>query len=131
MPIKLRSMATEQNVTVMRVSYIIAGIYFLLIVLMYGCEQGEPTSTYVTDELSPSVSFTVSPLSGQPGAIFNVDASASFSRSGTALKFRWDWENDGVWDTAFSTEKFATRGLRSKPVLTVMIPLDIKVSDWK
>ncbi|MBM3234953.1 PKD domain-containing protein [Candidatus Poribacteria bacterium] len=97
----------------MRVSYIITEIYILLTVLMYGCGQEEPTSTYVVEELSPSASFTVSPLSAKPGATFNVDASASFSRSGAALTFRWDWEDDGIWDTAFSTEKFATHSYDS------------------
>ena len=103
----------------MLVSYIIAGIYILLAISMCGCGQEEPTRA--DDKLSPSASFTVSPLSGQPETIFSVDASASLSRSGTVLEFRWDWEDDGVWDTAFSTEKLATHSYDSLGYKTIRL----------
>ena len=90
----------------MRVSHIIAGTYVLLTVLSYGCGQEEHTIS--DSSLPPRPYFEVSPLSGQPETIFSFDASSCVSKSGTKLKFRWDWEDDGVWDTDFSTESLAT-----------------------
>ena len=90
----------------MRVTYIMIGICILLLALTYGCGQDEPIHS--GNSLSPGVSFTVSPPSGSPETVFNVDASSSFSRSGTELKFRWDWEDDEIWDTDFSVEPLTT-----------------------
>jgi len=84
-------------------SAIIAVLYILLTILVYGCGDEEPTSG--SKAPPPSASFTVSPSSGQPGTVFSFDASGSSGRS--ALKFRWDWEDDGVWDTTFSSETSA------------------------
>ncbi len=55
----------------------------------------------------PTASFTVSPASGNVSALFDVDASSSSDIEDTisALEVRWDWENDGVWDTGWSTGK--------------------------
>ncbi|MEM0344279.1 MAG: PKD domain-containing protein [Thermoplasmata archaeon] len=38
---------------------------------------------------------------------FNASASSDFEDSPEALVVRWDWENDGVWDTSSSTNKVA------------------------
>jgi hypothetical protein len=51
--------------------------------------------------------FSVSPQRGDPYTDFSFDASCS---SDTAfdtsdLEVRWDWENDGLYDTAFSKNK--------------------------
>jgi len=86
----------------MRILYI--AVRILLAVLIYGCSQETP----VDNTLYPFAAFNISPLVGSPDTVFNVDASKSYSRSGTILKLRWDWEGDGIWDTAFSTEKTAT-----------------------
>ena len=44
---------------------------------------------------------------------FSFDASASFNKSGDSLSFRWDWENDGTWDTPFSDEGLVTHSYDS------------------
>jgi len=88
-----------------KVVYLI-GIYTLLITFLYGCDQKEHAN--VGDELYPSASFTVSPSKGGLDTVFSFDASASFSRSGAALSYRWDWDSDGTWDTSFTNEKNAT-----------------------
>ena len=102
----------------MRLPYIIFGICLLLITLMCSCAQEEPTRTH---DGSLWASFAVSPLSGKPGTVFSVDASGSFSGSGTILTFRWDWEDDGVWDTDFSTEKLATHSYDSLGYKTIRL----------
>jgi len=78
----------------------------LLITALYGCEQKDNMS--IDDELYPSASFVVSPSKGGPSTVFSFDASKSFSRSGTVLSFRWDWDSDGVWDTKLTNENIAT-----------------------
>ncbi len=61
----------------------------------------EPVNT------APTASFTVSPSSGGTSTTFNFDASGSSDNEDpvSALQVRWDWENDGIWDTNYSTSK--------------------------
>jgi len=54
----------------------------------------------------PVASFTVTPAVGTPQSTIHFDASASTASS--ALQYRWDWENDGVWDCDFSSTKTAS-----------------------
>ena len=58
----------------------------------------------------PLASFTPSPSAGDATAIFTMDASSSSDAETTllALEVRWDWEDDGVWDTPWSTDKTAS-----------------------
>ncbi len=58
----------------------------------------------------PAASFTVSPSMGDLTTTFALDASASSDPEDpvTALEVRWDWEDDGVWDTPRSTAKTAS-----------------------
>src|SRR5207245_1209654 len=50
----------------------------------------------------PVAQFAFTPTSPQVDAMVTFDASASTSSNGV-LEARWDWEEDGVWDTAWST----------------------------
>ena len=54
---------------------------------------------------APRARFTVTPPGSQPGALLVFDASESFDPGAPtgALEYRWDWENDGAWDTTWST----------------------------
>lgn len=56
---------------------------------------------------SPVATFTVDPLTGPIATIFNFDASGCSDTEDAAaqLQIRWDWENDGLWDTQYSTTK--------------------------
>lgn len=58
----------------------------------------------------PAAAFTVSPTTGITGTTFTVDASGSSDDFDTAdaLQVRWDWQNDGVYDTEYSTQKVTT-----------------------
>ena len=57
----------------------------------------------------PAASFTVSPSTGDVTTTFAFDASMTSDAETTssALEVRWDWEDDGVWDTPWSTIKAA------------------------
>ena len=55
----------------------------------------------------PEASFTVTPSSGSLNTLFAVDASKCSDRQEGVdfLLVRWDWEDDGIWDTTFSANK--------------------------
>ena len=67
---------------------------------------GETSRTLVV-AANPVASFTIDPTFGPVETVFQCDASASSDAEDpvSALVVRWDWENDGVWDTDWSTEK--------------------------
>lgn len=55
----------------------------------------------------PIANFTVNPASGYVSTTFLVNASESYDMEDAAnmLDVRWDWEDDGTWDTLWSTDK--------------------------
>jgi PKD repeat protein len=62
------------------------------------------------DTTLPTAAFTISPLSGDTETVFTVDASISSDNAASTedLEVRWDWEDDEIYDTEFSTTKIAT-----------------------
>ncbi|KPK87371.1 hypothetical protein AMJ80_12180 [bacterium SM23_31] len=61
------------------------------------------------DNTPPTASFTIAPSSGTVDTVFTFDASGSTdNETPIYLRFRWDWENDGVFDTELSTNPVAT-----------------------
>jgi len=74
--------------------------------LPYGCPYIEfRNGTYTP----PVASFTVTPAYGNESTTFEFNASASsdVETGANDLIVRWDWENDGVWDTDWSADKVA------------------------
>jgi hypothetical protein len=71
----------------------------------------------------PVPCFSVTPQKGELGSIFSFDASCSSDNSYSAseLEVRWDWENDGTYDTAFSTTKTTTQQFLSSGVKHVKL----------
>ena len=72
------------------------------------------------ENVGPFGAFTVSPPTGSLQTTFSVDASMSrdFEDSPALLQVRWDIEDDGVWETAFSQTKtysfsYPTAGLKT------------------
>lgn len=57
--------------------------------------------------IKPTAFFTVDPENGTTETRFNFDASGSTDPedSITSLEVRWDWENDGIFDTEYRTIK--------------------------
>lgn len=55
------------------------------------------------DSIPPHASFIVIPDSSSMNTIFMFNAASSFDPcdSISELLFRWDWNNDGVWDTPY------------------------------
>lgn len=64
--------------------------------------------------------LTVTPDQGTVLTEFEFDAGGS-TVSGRALSFRWDWNGDGTWDTAWSSEPTATRRFAQGGTITVRV----------
>jgi len=58
---------------------------------------------------APSASFEISPTSGDVNTVFAFDASSSTDAQDptSALEVRWDFNDDGIWDVDWTTEKSA------------------------
>jgi len=73
-----------------------------------GLSEGIETGTFsvhnVTD-LPPSANFSISPEEGVTGTLFTLDVSTSTDSEDefSQLRFRWDWEGDGIWDTNYQS----------------------------
>ncbi|HPG38813.1 MAG TPA: chitobiase/beta-hexosaminidase C-terminal domain-containing protein [bacterium] len=83
----------------------------------------------IINNTAPTASFTVDPASGTTQTLFTFDASGCTDSedSPAVLQVRWDWENDGVWDTEFTTTKAATHQYNSEGTKTVK--LEVKDSE--
>ncbi len=70
------------------------------------------------DNTAPSASFSYTPSQGDTTSDYEFDASASSDeQDGNSLQFRWDLNNDGEWDTGYSsdntlTHKFSLAGTK-------------------
>jgi uncharacterized protein (TIGR02145 family) len=58
----------------------------------------------------PTAVFAITPATGSVDTVFTFDASASFDAEdlSSSLEVRWDWQDDGSWDTEFSSDKVST-----------------------
>lgn len=58
----------------------------------------------------PVASFEATPSQGDVSTVFEFDASASwdYETQTDELLFRWDWNDDGVWDTGWSDNSTAS-----------------------
>ena len=56
----------------------------------------------------PPLAEANGPYEGDEGSTINFDASGSYDPDGQSLKYRWDFNNDGVWDTEWSVEQTAS-----------------------
>ncbi|MCK4444680.1 MAG: right-handed parallel beta-helix repeat-containing protein [Thermoplasmata archaeon] len=65
--------------------------------------------TYTPPNNPPTAAFTVTPTVGSTDTLFTFDASSSHDPEDAIedLEIRWDWNNDGTWDTSWSTDKTA------------------------
>jgi uncharacterized protein (TIGR02145 family) len=79
--------------------------------------QTESNSTF------PTASFVVTPESGSTTTNFYFDASGcSDAETPTSqLEVRWDWENDGNWDTNYSTTKTINHGYQEVGSFTIKL----------
>ena len=64
----------------------------------------------VANNSVPFASLSVNPIFGTTSTQFTFDASGSTDSHDTTdlLQVRWDWNNDGIWDEDYSTDKIKT-----------------------
>ncbi len=104
-------------------------LFFLIsvsiILILFSCKT-DPTSLGSKENTPPVAYFTTKPDSGDTSTIFEFDASKSVDNedSTSSLVVRWDWENDGIWDTNFSTNKITSRQFQNEG--TKSIALEVK-----
>ncbi len=104
------------------------------------CLDCEANMTYINGTvefyiggLSGPVADAGGPYTGYEGQPVAFDASSS---TGESLEYRWDLDNDGSWDTSWSSSPFLNRtygddyhGLASVEVRTTDVKVDI--DNWK
>lgn len=81
-----------------------------------GTQTGETNANGNTTQIAvyhlapPIASFVITPAWGSTNTIFLFDASSSWDVQDAAanLQVRWDWEDDGQYDTPYTTTKTAT-----------------------
>ncbi len=71
---------------------------------------GPPAPPPPPKNTPPVAGFVVSPQIGNADTYFLFNANSSYDKEDpvSALKFRWDWQGDGIWDTAWSSVKMTT-----------------------
>jgi len=80
------------------------------------------TKSLTINNTPPTASFTVSPASGTLATTFTADASASSDlEDGSAIQVRWDWDNNGSYDTGWSTTKTASHQYSSLGTKTIRL----------
>ncbi len=77
---------------------------------IYARRDATVTSSPTSNEV-PMVSLSVTPELGSTATTFQFDASQSYDREdGPGLEYRWDYNNDAVWDTAYAPIPVTTWG---------------------
>jgi uncharacterized protein (TIGR02145 family) len=69
----------------------------------------------------PHATFTVDPTTGSKSTYFNVDGSGSWDDEdpASALRVRWDWDNDGTYDTGWRSWKTESHQYSSSGFKTI------------
>jgi len=63
----------------------------------------------------PPVAKPGGPYEVNEGELFTLNANQSSDPSGDILQFRWDFNNDGTWDTTYSYSPFVTHTYADNP----------------
>jgi hypothetical protein len=71
----------------------------------------------------PTAAFSVNPTTGITDTVFSFDASSSSDPEDptSALEVRWDWDDNGTYDTTWSTTKTATHTFTTFGLFTIRL----------
>lgn len=85
------------------------GTYVFVCMTTNHAEAGMHGRMIVRPNEPPHPAFTVAPPAGNSTTTFSVDASNSTDLHDATLwlEVRWDWEDDGTWDTEWTVTKTA------------------------
>ncbi len=81
----------------------------------------ETTGQVTVRNAPPSAAFSVDPSGGDTNTPFHFNAASSSDPEGGALEVRWDWQDDGTYDTAWSAEAAATHAFAAPGTYTVRL----------
>lgn len=87
-------------------SNLLKGVFvFSIVVFLFSCAKKEENS----ENHFPKAKYVVAPARGDVSTVFsfNADSVSDNEDPESSLEVRWDWDNDGLWDTEFTTEKIA------------------------
>ena len=78
--------------------------------ITYNITQTNGVITSTQENKPPDAEFSVNPPAGIVGTsfTFNADATIDDHDNLANLSFRWDWNSDGTWDTAWNNATTAT-----------------------
>ncbi len=88
-----------------------------------GIDDSAVATAYV-DINAPPVADVNGPYSADEGSAMTFDASGSSDPDGDPLQYRWDFEDDGTWDTAYSSSPTATHTWNDDYTGTVRVEVD-------
>jgi len=73
--------------------------------------------------IAPTAAISAEPSTGIPGTTFNFSAFGSSDPEDeiSDLEVRWDWDNDGTWDTPYSGVKMASHTYDNVGTYTVKL----------
>lgn len=93
-----------------------------LLLMPAGCGGGGGPPTPPANT-APTARFTVTPTFGTVETEFQFDASDSTDAQDAtgALQVRWDWTNDGTYDTSLLAAKTATHTFASPGTKTIKL----------
>jgi hypothetical protein len=88
--------------------YLQVSVFFTLTILLFAqCSKDETNSK----NHLPVAGYLVNPYRGDVNTVFQFSAADSVSDNEDAvdvLEVRWDWNNDGIYDTEYSANKTIT-----------------------
>lgn len=84
------------------------------------------TAPFDMSNLPPIAVIAASARMMNTSTVLNVNASASWDLEDptSALTVRWDWENDGTWDTSWSTTKNASHTYPVEGIYTIKVEVN-------
>jgi len=94
----------------------------LFVMLLFNVSCVDPVEV---ENTTPNASFTVDPIVGNTETIFTFDANESvdYDDDLDVLEIRWDWNDDGDWDTDFSTNKVALHQFTESGVYNIRMEI--------
>jgi len=86
-------------------NFLKAAFVLSILVFVFSCVKKEENA----ENHFPKAKYVVTPDRGDVSTVFAFDADSVSDNEDpkSSLEVRWDWDNDGNWDTEFSTEKTA------------------------
>jgi len=86
-------------------NFLKAALVLSILVFVFSCAKKEENA----ENHFPKAKYVVAPARGDVSTVFAFDADSVSDNEDpkSSLEVRWDWDNDGIWDTEFTTEKTA------------------------